>query len=352
MNKILDKDGNMLPGPSNSGQADDRENEINAVNEEELLYSEDELESGQRSPATRKRPSETYSPKVTSKRTRYDDSTIALKRKIEKSEDSIQKLKAHTEKKTCPKSLRYNVRANIVPDEDFKRDINHIRKDAEQKLVGALTRFHYRKIERTKNKLIKTEQKMNQAKARKTDNQKLVKNRPRPTKDNKPKARSENVIKLANTLMQRIEKFDVMMKKIEENQNKENESYPCLVSDETAKGRETQKRKDKNKKHNDRRKIKKRDKIKKSANNKRKYIKNLSDYEMSTDQINLLSKGLKFIPTPTMGETRIKRQLLQDFKEFERRMRLKYIFHGQDKEPHPFYTLNHTGNHQYNRQSL
>jgi len=26
---------------------------------------------------------------------------------------------------------------------------------------------------------------------------------------------------------------------------------------------------------------------------------------MSTDQINLISKGLKFIPTPTMGETRI-----------------------------------------------
>ena len=77
-----------------------------------------------------------------------------------KSEDSIQKLKAHTEKKTCPKSLRYKVRANIVPDEDFKRDINHIRKDAEQKLVGALTRFHYRKIERTKNKLIKTDLKI------------------------------------------------------------------------------------------------------------------------------------------------------------------------------------------------
>ena len=143
MNKILDKDGNMLPGPPTSGQADDREIEINAVNEEELLYSEDELESGQR-PPTRKHPSKAYSPKATSKRTRYDDSTIALKRKIEKSEDSIQKLKAHTEKKTCPKSLRYNVRANIVPDEDFKQDINHIRKEAEQKLVGASTRFHYR----------------------------------------------------------------------------------------------------------------------------------------------------------------------------------------------------------------
>ena len=147
MNRILDKDGNMLP--STSGQADDRKNEINAVNEEELLYSEDKLESGQRSPK-RKRPSETYSPKVTSKRTRYDDSTIALKKKIEKSEDSIQKLKAHTEKKTCPKSLQYNVRANIVLDEGFKQDINYIRKDTEQKLVGTLTRFHYRKIERTK----------------------------------------------------------------------------------------------------------------------------------------------------------------------------------------------------------
>ena len=78
-----DKDGNMLPGPSTSGQADDHENEINAVNEEELLYSENELESGQRSPKS-KRPSETYSPKVTSKRTRYDDSTIALKKKRSK----------------------------------------------------------------------------------------------------------------------------------------------------------------------------------------------------------------------------------------------------------------------------
>jgi len=65
MNKILDKDGNMLPGPSTSGQADDREIEINAVNEEELLYSEDELESGQR-PPTRKRPPKAYSPKATS----------------------------------------------------------------------------------------------------------------------------------------------------------------------------------------------------------------------------------------------------------------------------------------------
>jgi len=218
-----------------------------------------------------------------------------------------------------------------VPDEDFKQDINHIRKDAEQKLIGALTRFHYRKIEHNQNKLRKTGQKMNLAKARKTDNEKLIKNRPLPARDNKPKARSENVITLANTLMQRIEKFDVLMKKFEENQNKDDKSHPCFVSDKMAKGRETKKHKVKNKKHHDRRKITKRDKIKKSANNNQKYIKNLSNYETSTDQINLVSKGLKFIPTPTMGETRIKQQLLQNFKQFERQMHLKYIFHCQER---------------------
>ena len=180
--------------------------------------------------------SNAYSPKATSKRTRYDKSTIALKRKIEKSEDSIQKLKAHTEKKTCPKSLRYNIRANIVPDEDFKQDINHIRKEAEQKLVGALTRFHYRKIERTRNKLRKTEQKMNLAKARKTDNEELIKKRPRPARDKNHKARIENVLELANTLMQRIEKFDVLMKKVEENQNKKMNLIPVLFLTKRQRG--------------------------------------------------------------------------------------------------------------------
>ena len=56
-------------------------------------------------------------------------------------------MKAHAKKKTCPRSLRYNVRVNIAPDDDFKTDINNIRKEAEQKLVGAHTRFHYRKTE-------------------------------------------------------------------------------------------------------------------------------------------------------------------------------------------------------------
>lgn len=44
-----------------------------------------------------------------------------IKDKIQKSKESIVKLKKHNiENNTCPKTLRYNARANIAPDEEFK----------------------------------------------------------------------------------------------------------------------------------------------------------------------------------------------------------------------------------------
>ena len=58
---------------------------------------------------------------------------------------------------------------------------------------------------------------------------------------------------------------------------------------------------------------------------------------MTTDQVNLLSRGLKFVPTPITNETALRRQLLTDFKDFARRMRLQYIYHGEDNNIHPFY---------------
>ena len=37
------------------------------------------------------------------------------------------------------------------------------------------------------------------------------------------------------------------------------------------------------------------------------------------------------------NENEIKRHLLADFEHFARRMRLQYIFHGNDKGKHPFH---------------
>ena len=68
-----------------------------------------------------------------------------------------------------------------------------------------------------------------------------------------------------------------------------------------------------------------------------KFLKNFSDHQLTDNQVSVISKGLKFIPTPVTNENSIRQQLLRDFEQFARRMRLQYIFHGQNKEPHPFH---------------
>ena len=51
----------------------------------------------------------------------------------------------------------------------------------------------------------------------------------------------------------------------------------------------------------------------------RRYVKNLSNLELTNDQINLLSRGLKFVPTPITNETALRKQLLTNFKDFARK---------------------------------
>lgn len=67
----------------------------------------------------------------------------------------------------------------------------------------------------------------------------------------------------------------------------------------------------------------------------RQYVLNLSQRHLSDTEILLLAKGLKFIPTHNVSEKKI----LNDFKRFERNMRLKYHFCHEDnykKNSHPF----------------
>ena len=62
---------------------------------------------------------------------------------------------------------------------------------------------------------------------------------------------------------------------------------------------------------------------------RKQYIKNLSNEQLTDEQITLLSRGLKFIPAPVTKENPI--------NQFARRMRLQNIFHGKENEPHPFH---------------
>ena len=55
-------------------------------------------------------------------------------------------------------------------------------------------------------------------------------------------------------------------------------------------------------------------------------------------QIDLISRGLKFIPvSKTIIKSKIRRELQLDFEDFAKRIRLKYIFHSKKKEINPFY---------------
>ena len=123
-------------------------------------------------------------------------------------------------------------------------------------------------------------------------------------------------------------------------ENKHAEQYACLLSDsDTGKG--TKRKQSEKRLRNRKRKVRKQKKNKKQLNAQleanEKHIKNLSNQELTKHQINLLAKGLKFVPCPITKETHITKQLLRDYDNFARKMRLRYIFHGQDKKPHPFH---------------
>ena len=75
-----------------------------------------------------------------------------MKDKIDSSEQWVIK---HMENSTCPPDLRYDAKANIFPDEYFKSDTKAIWKEAGQKFLGALIKFHNRRIDRNQAQLRK-----------------------------------------------------------------------------------------------------------------------------------------------------------------------------------------------------
>ena len=51
------------------------------------------------------------------------------------------------------RDLRFVAKANITPDEEFKTEINSIKREVVRKFISALTKFHYRRVEHNNDKL-------------------------------------------------------------------------------------------------------------------------------------------------------------------------------------------------------
>ena len=67
------------------------------------------------------------------------------------------------------------------------------------------------------------------------------------------------------------------------------------------------------KKRRERKKQLQHDIAKKTMESKKAHIKNLSDYDLTREEINLLSRGLNYIPTPVTNDSHIRKTLLKDF---------------------------------------
>ena len=90
-----------------------------------------------------------------------------------------------------------------------------------------------------------------------------------------------------------------MMSNLKKASNKDVSTYPGVVTESfNGKERISNTRKYLNNKRKHRKKLAKKSITKRDEEIKSTYIRNLSNCNLTTDQINLLSKGLRLIPSP------------------------------------------------------
>ena len=90
----------------------------------------------------------------------------------------------------------------------------------------------------------------------------------------------------------------------------------------------------KNQKHNERGELS----TSSLSKNNDRFIKNLSKANLTDNQIKLLSKKLKFIPTATITKNKkTAPTLARLLQRFHKANALEIHFHGQNKSIHPFY---------------
>ena len=198
-------------------------------------------------------------------------------------------------------------------------------------------RFHYRDIDRHRAELHRNKRLRVQNKASTGRKVKSYSKKGAPSAPELSNVNAKNITKIAEDMQEKIAQFNAMMLKLQETTNKPVEKYKCLFSESNDNQRAIKKQNLSNKKRKERKRNKRTKQFNARLEANKKHIKNLSNNNMTTEQINLLGRGLKFIPTPLTKQTQIRRQLLQDFDQFARRMCLQYIFQGEDNKPHPFH---------------
>ena len=176
-------------------------------------------------------------------------------------------------------------------------------------MVNALIKFHELRIPECKRSLTREKRPiLNQG----TVNKKW--------KDNS-NTNEQNAKEIAENTFKKFNEFRSMMNKMSNNSGKK---YTCLLTEFNLHNKGVQGNnklsRSASKKRIERKTSKTQAYKRAQLERNRGYVRNLSSQNITDHEINLLSKGLKFIPTPLTKEQHIRRQLLQDFEQFGRRM--------------------------------
>ena len=284
-----------------------------------------------------------------------------------KSSRNLQNLQQQIRTGKCPISLRYRASPRLKRDEIFNASFTSLVKESQQKLLELICQQHERNIQITSSNMRKQFQELESLCRDKESLQKAFRDIEisieTGSAGKKPvKGKNKNTSGLCKTLRFRSKRPLDVKAVGSQKENKISEKYQrslFIASKSSTQGRTfyktnitlppqnnpheiqpkqssrmienipsslSQKRKARRQKHS----------LSTSSLGNAQFIRNLSDQSVSPSVINLVAKGLKFIPTPQKQLTI--RSLLRDFKGFQNRMRWSYIFsHSESKPIHPFY---------------
>ena len=214
---------------------------------------------------------------------------------IQKSKNSIQKLKANIANNTCPKNLRYSARATINTDERFRKEVTEIKRKAEQQFLKSLVKCQERNIERLRIQKSKSTRFVNRL------------------DKFKPSAPEHNVTKDVNSELQPLKSavFQILSKLEGNITNIQSEQYQSLSYAKSKQSnpeinetpnKQNQKSNQKSKKRRLRRNKKLEKNRLKLREKNEQYIKNMSTKKLSNEEVNLLAIGLQFVRTPITNQ--------------------------------------------------
>ncbi|XP_067045490.1 uncharacterized protein [Acropora muricata] len=172
----------------------------------------------------------------------------------------------------------------------------------------------------------KAEKRIQSARNRSLTRTNLNQKRPAASRKKQPKEKNE-----LSTIKAKLNELTTLMNVFSKSENKTRVAfYPRVSSTDSCRANPARPAS-----HSKKRRQKRKALINQYKQNNDRYIMNLSDTTLTDQDKTLLSKGLKFIPTPPKPNSH--RSLIKDFNNFTRNMRLKFLFADCNSKPHPFH---------------